>query len=756
MSSSIWTHTRRFSYAAIAAGIVVTAWLLVDCTLTVSELIFSPTYPGLDPALVEMAEIARGAATPELPPGFDRWKLTAPVCAENLPLTDYVPGAATFFIGLFLWFVGRRGEATERHEAVEFERSELDEKRRDVELAKPKPLSAEAEVKAIEVEVDESALGIGSAPPTESVDAHLYEDDGDTLMAFVETRRSADEDEPVEEATEIDGFYCPPGYGDKPVCYVDPEHPNATDDLTGDAAFGNSSRPFATLDGALTHVRQRIVTDIPGAMIRLMPGVYQVTADIPDRVVVVNHRTPAEGDDGARLRWIGGLSLDHSDAVTIVAPPDADYAVRLAPGRNHGLVGCHVLGREGAGQTGIIADGSSAVALLYCVVEGFENGGLKLSHAGSSDAGMAMQVRGCIIRDNVGREGGGVLLEQSVVRFHTCVLSGNRAQSGGAVFARNSSGTSFVKTRFEKNRAQFKPPAVFDPEEVELSAWGQAKGLGGGLALVRSQIELHRSEFVDNGASMAGGAVSVVHSALLLNGDDDTRCRLARNKSRVGGAIFAAGLRSGASDLRIDDTDFAENVARDAGGAVTLVGLAEAKVSDATFDENRVDDDGGCGGAVSLHIGARFLAKRTKFNRNRAAGFGGAVAAINASLKLGEKCACTENVARDGGGGAWVITKVSSAIESLVSAKEIELPFVCDIDRARFRRNATRGLGGGVRIGNTIGRPTPALGVKIDIVRFQSNVTKSDNPAASDLWIEWAGEIVASGLTRPEDKFILK
>jgi hypothetical protein len=753
--ASIWTQLKNVSGVVAVVGVGVAAWPLLACTMTVADLMFSPVYANLDPGLLSLAETARGSLTEETAPsGMARWQLTAPACVGYVPFTDYAPGFALLALGVFGWFFGRRSAAIAA-EVPYVDDERLAEKQRAQTLLKPKPLSAEADVKPIEVEVDDSELGIGNEISPDSPDAHLYEDDGDSLMAFVQDHQPVEDDE-LEEASAIDGFFCPPGYGNKPVAYVDPEHPQASDDLEGEGAFGNRERPWATVEGAIAHIQRRLLTDVPGAMIRLMPGVYQTSLNIPDRVCVVNHRTPAEGDDAARLRWISGLTATHPDAVTILAPPEAPHAVKFQTGRNHGLVGCHVVSRDDTNQLGIVADGAQAVGMLYCVVEGFKRGGAKFTLAGNAGASMAIQVRGCIFRENESKEGGAILIERSVARFHTCIFSKNRAKAGGAVFVRDSTGVSFVKCRFEGNRAQARPPKTVDPELLELHEWAQMSGLGGGLALLRSSVQIHKSEFVDNGASVAGGGFSAVHSNLLINGTESVRARVARNKSRVGGGGFVVGLRSGASTVRLNDVDLTENTARNAGGGLAIVGLAEAKVSDVVVDDNSADADGAWGGGVSAHKGARFLATRTALRRNRSKGCGGGICAINASVKLGDKSELTENAAFDAGGGAYVITDSSAAIDSMVAANELELPFVLDIDKARVRRNVARGLGGGIRLGNVADHPTPALGVKLNPAKIRSNSTRSDNGAASDIWFEWAGDIVASALTTPERKFVLK
>ncbi len=753
---SIWTNVTRASVAVALVGLGMAAYPLYNCTSTVADLMFSPGYPDLDPNLLQMAKTARGDLVEETAPkGVSRWSVTAPVCTENLPATDYLPGLGLFIFGIFGIFVGRRGDSL-APDVPEIDEERVAEIRANELHQTTKPATHADDVKAIEVDVDDAALGIGTAISPDSPDAKLYEGDDDTLMAFVEDRMDAEEDEELPEAESIDGFFCPPGYGNKPVAYVDPSHPQAADDLEGDDAFGNFDRPWASVDAALEHIRRRIVTDVPGAMIRLVPGVYQASIDIPDRVCIVNHRTPAEGDDAARLRWISSLTATHPDAVTILPPSDADYAVKFTAGRNHGLVGCHVVSRDTADQHGILTDGAQAVGILYCVIDGFKRGGMKLTLAGNVNAGMGLQIRGCVFQNNTAAEGGAVCMERSVAKFHSCIFKGNHARTGGGVLVRDCQGVSFEKARFDGNRAEAKPPEQVNPEAVPLADWGRAEGLGGGLMVTRSKVVVKRSEFVDNGASFAGGGVAVVHGSLMLVGDDKLRARLARNKSRVGGGAFVVGLRSGNSTVRFDDIDFEQNTARAAGGGLAIVGLAEAKVSDAVFSENAADGDRALGGGVAVHLGAKFLSTRTVLRNNKSAGHGGGICSINGSVKFGEKSDIADNLTKDEGGGAYVITRRSTELESMINAGELDLPFVFDIDAARVRRNAARGMGGGVRLGNTIDQPTPALGVKLNHARIRSNITKSDNGAASDIWFEWAGQVVASGLTAPERKFVLK
>ena len=473
--------------------------------------------------------------------------------------------------------------------------------------------------------------------------------------------------------------------------------------------------------------------------------------------MLVNHRLPAQGSFRARLKWLTGQTVEHPDSVTLLAPQDGKYAVRFEPGANQGLFGCHVVGREDVKQAGIISVNCRALAIANCSIESFMGGAIRLQDAGTELAGGAVLIHGCRLHKNESKIGGGLYAQRSSVTLVDCIIERNKAVTGGAIYGVDlRAPLTISSSRIAHNRAQLEESPQVAIADKPLEDWQNEEGLGGGLYLRNSRFKSSGSEFVENGASVAGGGAALIGCKAIVEEDDENRPRFARNKSRVGAGLVLIGWPGNESTLKATNVLVERNKAPISGAGFAAIGLATIQCLHGEFKENEVTEEDGTGGAVACHLGAEILAGDVEFLDNKSAGCGGAIAAIDARITLKDSTRVRSNMARTSGGGLYAITSNSPVAIELARNKTIKLPFTVTLENIKISNNASTDLGGGFRAGNELGRATLPLGIRLgeDVV-FQLNRTKSQVENGDDVWVVWAGQVKATDRDRPQ-KLVLR
>ena len=580
----------------------------------------------------------------------------------------------------------------------------------------------------------------------------------ESLMMYLQHKSTEGADTAADAAPpDVDGFFCPPGYHDKPIIYVDPGHSAASDELAGEDPVGNKDRPFSTLGGAIAMARKLLEEGAAGVMIRIIPGVYHASLEVPDKVVLCNHRLPMEGTARTRLNWLTKQSVDDPGNVTILAPENAQFAIQFEPGTRQGIFGCHIAGRESVKQAGIVGVNCRSLAIVNCSVEGFIGGGIRLQDAGTALPGGAVIVYGCRLHRNEARIGGAIFAERSAVSIADCIIEHNKALTGGALYLIDSRAPLFITTsRIAHNRAQLEESPAFDVEKMTLDAWSRLDGLGGGLYLRNSKLKAVGAEFVENGASVAGGGIAIVNSKAVLEQDEEHRARFARNRSRLGAGVAVIGWVDARSTLKCSGALFEKNGATIAGGGLLALGIATVQVFESEFRKNEITTPKGFGAGAAAWMGGELLAADVEVTENKSAGFGGGLGIVNARLSIKGEASIRANVAGVSGGGIYAMTTACAVVRDLVAAKELKVPFVITIENTKIVNNVSASLGGGLRGGNDHGQPTLPIGFKLgENVRFQLNRTKSQQENGDDFWVTWAGDVKATDRDRPE-KLILR
>ena len=755
MSSTTWRTLANILFVLGVASTAGIGWAWWNCTDTLAQVMDS--VPDLDDhrAMAERIRYAQSqfeASGQSVPVEItDRTPMATQACSAAFPVSESLPFLTLFVIFMLGGFLGRNHS---RH----IEEKELEERgnarhasRTAAAVALREPVTVKPVTSiALDVGID---LKTGTAPSDD-------DDETDSLMSFVvERARAQDEAESDEEivGSDIGGFFCPPGYEDRKSIYVDPSSEAARDDYTDDTPFNAPQYPFKSLDGAMKFAAIRIVRDTPGMQVRLAPGVYQSSVAIPDRVVLVNHRMPIEGTLTQRLKWITDLELNDPARVTILPPATSEFAIRFGAGVNQGIFGCHLVGRDGVAQAGIVGVAAHRLAIFNCHIEGFRRGGIRLDQCGTEVHGNGTRVMACGIVHNAALEGGGIHAAKSVVRITTCMISRNRARNGGGVWLSQMKAPVIINdSRFSHNLAKGSEleEALGD---IGLKEWARLQGTGGALMMFGGTMKIVGSEFVDNTATLGGGGLAILGGKAILEGTEEHAIRFERNKAHAGAGFLVCGWQGAEATLKLTTSDLQHNVSEVIGGAGAALGLATVQVSGAKVSNNHATERTSIGGAFGAINGAEFITKAVEFRTNSCVGSGGALGAVNASLRLGEGTDLRDNSANHAGGGIYIITESHEEIAELISQGRIKIPFVLAMKDCVVSSNAADDLGGGLRAGNTASEATFALGIRMEgASRIRNNRTKHPNAAGDDVWVVWIDDVVASTENRPGPKLLLK
>ncbi|MGM0559044.1 MAG: hypothetical protein ACQEVA_21850, partial [Myxococcota bacterium] len=473
-------------------------------------------------------------------------------------------------------------------------------------------------------------------PPVEAIDLSqelqlsTYDDapessDKNSVMAFMQEREQklATIDSHQQHVSDgaIDGFYCPPGLADSAVFYVEPDHTSASDFTEDvDKRVGNKDAPFETIGGALQAARTFIQRTQSLAQVRVAPGVYQESVELPDRVSLVNHRMPAEGSVKQRLKWVcGQTQLDDEERVTLLPSAGDAYAISAEPGRKQGVFGLWIIGRDGVKQTGIVADGSRALAIVHCAIESFRDGGIAVENCGDQQPDQGLSVIGSRLRQNGRLRGGAIFAKKSCLLVRKTMLHDNRARQGAGVFTVDMRApVELVDVGFERNHARVSERQ--DIEDLEPQEYAKSAGHGGGAAFLRSDVRLIDCKFVENRADASGGAFVGLGARISLRPGGADGMSIRANRAEFGGAAALIGWAGCAATLKFTETTLRQNVAKTSGGAIATAGLATVQLKNAVIEKNICESPSGLGGGVAVLVGSRFMAKDTRFRGNRSRG----------------------------------------------------------------------------------------------------------------------------------------
>lgn len=575
------------------------------------------------------------------------------------------------------------------------------------------------------------------------------DDDGESAMAFLQRERESRALQLAEKRRggRSDGrdYYVPPGMERAADLFVDPDAENG-DDVEPSKRIDSRDHPHTDLDEALRHAFQIVMDDNRAVVVRLMPGIYQTSVEIPSRVALVNHAMPRDQTVDERLAWLQEQTdYEHPQRVTLLAADGADVAVRFVAGENQGIFGCVLTGRSGVAQTGLVARDNDALAVVHCGFERFLAGGTKVVDSGEDVAGRRVQFVGCVWDGNTTpRRGAALQIRRSVVRIEAGVFENNRAVCGGAIAAWELEKPLRIhRSLIQRNRAQ--------PTEGERSlksvppdGWAEVGGVGGGLWIRDGLAKLEDVNIEGNDASLGGGGIASVGARVVVESTGPERGVIRENRAEAGGGLLVAAGPQAEALIRVTEVEIGKNLSRALGGGACGIGNAVLQFKDVQLEANRATGAApGIGGGIGLWRGAVAQLKGGEVTGNDADGGGGGIGAVNASVQLRKQCLINRNESRADGGGIYAVVMPSRVFEQFIGEPGFELPLEVVIKNVRITSNEARGTGGGLRAGSRGEERAFSLRLAVEPTSWiRGNSGGDEREYCDQLWVEWGGDLV--------------
>lgn len=318
----------------------------------------------------------------------------------------------------------------------------------------------------------------------------------------------------------------------------------------------------------------------------------------------------------------------------------------------------------------------------------FKNNKSNTSDGGAIAAYGELNITGGSFENNQAKKTGGAVLVglRSNATIKNAKFKGNRARTGGAIFASNNL-NNLDKTIFENNQSLW-GGAIFAAKELNLSNTiftknlageqggaiyaskgvkssndtfnqNQAAQQGGAIFIKEKDSSIKDSKFTENGSGSGGGAILVDHnnkgttniSNTLFNDNFSnqfgggvylgmnaklnlSQCKFAKNQAAYGGGVASAGtdnVDANLTNIKVEETNFDENEAFMGGAIFTAFPM---EVNKSTFSKNKAllmpqDDQknphfSGVGGAIEV-IYNKTSIKGSTFKENYSFGSGGAI-----------------------------------------------------------------------------------------------------------------------------------
>ncbi|GEM_PF-5898254 len=651
--------------------------------------------------------------------------ILTPICREREPLTDALPFLAFAGILAILGFIpilGKKG-------------AEKDDPFQE-EVRVPRTHVGRQHLNTQQI----AAINVDGAFEIDIPDDERPPDDSgkNTLMALVEKQRKISSVGAENQKKTQSRNFTPSGFEESSTIFVDPE------------IRADTPTRFGDLEDAIIAAQKMMIGDPKGVQVRVLPGVYQCSIEIPPNVAVVNHRMPNFPSLRDGLLWVSTLELDDPQRVTILADPEKPYGVKFVRGSRHGIFGCHIIGRGKKGQCGILIERSESVDIVNCVIEQFAYSGLRIEEGGSEFPKLRVSIGGTMIRSNESNLGGAIFSRTSSVAIKSSVIKTNRAFQGGGLYI------SGVKRPFLLDAVRFEKNVAFDPKKqtlnpnISLQEWEKQRGMGGAIFAIKSKLKVSDLECIENLGEGAGGAIALLHSRMTMN-NGAYKSRIERNRSQFGGGVFAVGVMGKESLLKAERTSFLSNICKGFGGAICVLGTAIVQAQECTIEKNQSLK--GSGGGVACLLGGSIDLNGGSLSENLAKSAGGGIASLNGRVRIRGLAKITHNHCEGSGGGIFAISDPSPLVETLVKQGALKLPLKIIIEDAQIRYNKCDQVGAGLRLGNLKKQPTMPIDFRIaGKASIRSN--ESTKGTASDLFVSWAGEILSDDPTEYRKKLL--
>jgi hypothetical protein len=168
---------------------------------------------------------------------------------------------------------------------------------------------------------------------------------------------------------------------------------------------------------------------------------------------------------------------------------------------------------------GILCVNGSSPTITHCEITDNEDGGIILD---GLDAPSNPDITFCQITGNVGKQGGGLLVEDNCDFYvGDCTINGNEAPEGGGIYIRNNCDATIERCAVNENILN-------------------SNGAGGGIALLNAHMTLTDSEVNDNQGQGNGGGIFVEDQATATIENTLIQDNVATFENGSGGGIYVS------------------------------------------------------------------------------------------------------------------------------------------------------------------------------------------------------------------------
>ena len=307
----------------------------------------------------------------------------------------------------------------------------------------------------------------------------------------------------------------------------------------------------------------------------------------------------------------------------------------------------------------------------------FENNSAEDGGAIATSHGTVLNLDKCTFVSNTATAQAGAIWvanDAGKATITDCVFTENTANIGGAIDGFYNSATIEVTgSTFENNSAKSYGGAistyttatklVVDNCDFNSNA-AVSSGNGGAIYMMHTysdlfsgiESEIKNSRFVENTATMFGGAIVIVGDSTDKKKVNIESCSFDKNSaSYAGGAIQA-----GTAEITLIENTFTQNSTEKTGGAI------QASTSEITFVENTfTENSANYGGALQLSASNAEISSNNAFTKNIAQYLGGAIYAHdNSNITIDASTSITENTSLAKAGGIYVRQNATVTIAS--------------------------------------------------------------------------------------------
>ena len=278
----------------------------------------------------------------------------------------------------------------------------------------------------------------------------------------------------------------------------------------------------------------------------------------------------------------------------------------------------------------------------------------------------------------IGHGGGAISVSHSNTVIIDSLFEGNRAEIGGAIFAKAFSKTTIINTIFMRNQAECRTHNLVSSGGAFYCESGcivhiynsfffnNSADEGGVFRLIMSTIIIEQCIFEWNIVDKYGSTLSTIETNVNIS-----KSTFTDNVAEFGGVLSIENCTS----VVIRESNFTDNEAQSLGGALFLINIASVDMDTNYFLSNFASKVGGAvyGDLLSLNVISSIF-------MNNMGSLGGAIALIDCNISMTD-CESAVNDANVGG----VLYFTASTVNSLT----INDSSIANISQTKLEENST-------------------------------------------------------------------